>query len=71
MENETRFCTQFPPFAHFFDFQTQKKAIPFMVTLFNNVEISISVSCVPAIIGNCSCYFVRQGTDRHCVILAS
>jgi hypothetical protein len=42
-----------------------------MVTLFNNVEISMKASNIPAITGNCSCYLVRQGADRHVVILVS
>jgi hypothetical protein len=42
-----------------------------MVILFNNVEISMNASYIPAVIGNCSYYFVRQGADRHVVILAS
>ena len=65
MQNETRFCTLFPCSVYFFfDFQTQKKAVLFMVTVFNNVEISMNASCMLEIIGNCPCYLICQGTER-------
>jgi hypothetical protein len=54
-------------FLTFFDFQTQKKAVTFMATLFNNVEIAMNKSCMPETIGNCSCYLVCQVADIHIV----
>jgi hypothetical protein len=38
-----------------------------MVTLYNNVEISLNTSCVPATMGNCSCYLVCRVTYIHIV----